>query len=238
VVWGWQVLLPPLNALLALLSHLTGATPPHLTNIFQQAPTRPPPMRPAIPERGGRPPGLWLWLTAHWPGVLAVAAVALGALLWSRRTAPQQRGFWPALLREVLRELRELLLLLWRPARRGVARALETATAGARRVAPRRAGEARVTGDLAPRQAVIALYMSMLALAARRGHARLQGQTPREYRDRLGAALPEVDADLRELTDLFVRARYDAAPVGAERLTRAQQLWRSLRGTLRRARRG
>jgi hypothetical protein len=237
VVWGWGIVLPLINALLAFFARLGNAQPPHLNNIFQQPPTRSPARLPSIRPQSGRPAGIWLWLSSHWLLLIVALSVAIGALLWSRRTSPRQRGFWRALLLDLVRELRTLWLLLWYPARRTAARAMETATAGARRAVGRRSGHSRGEGNLTPRQTVIALYLSVLAAAARRGHARPEAQTPREYADLMASAVPDTDGDLRAMTDLFMRARYDATPVGTEQRTRAQRLWRSLRGALRRARR-
>lgn len=236
VAWGWTVLLPVLNALLGFFSHAAGAPSPHLGNIFEQAPRHPAPMQ-AGRTGGGRPPGIWLWLTGHWLLLAALVALAIAVALVRTHGVPLQRGFWRALARDLLRELRLLWLLLWRAVHRGAGRAAVTAASGARAAMGRRSRRRQPIGNADPRELVIALYLSMVAEAARRGHARTAAQTPFQYRDRLAAAVPDGAGEVRELTDLFVRVRYGAAAVSVEQVGHARALWRALQRTLRRARR-
>ncbi|HWE64022.1 MAG TPA: hypothetical protein VHB98_20090, partial [Chloroflexota bacterium] len=116
VVLGWQALLPLLNALLAFFAHIAGAPPPHIPDILHQAPAprRLPPA--TAPPQATTPAGLWLWLAAHWPLLCSLLALVVVALLWRGRARSEQRDFWRSLCLALLRELRLLWLLLWRPA--------------------------------------------------------------------------------------------------------------------------
>lgn len=96
----------------------------------------------------------------------------------------------------------------------------------------RRHGRLRL-GRLGPRDLVRYFYRSVLLRAAAQGWARRNGQTPYEYADQLARDLPETQADLRELTDVFVAARYSGQAISVEEARRARRPWERLRRVLR-----
>ncbi len=92
----------------------------------------------------------------------------------------------------------------------------------------------RRTEKPSPRQQVIQYYLSMLRRAGRRGVARQPSQTPGEFDDVLTPRLQEAQADMRNLTDAFVEARYSRREVVPETSARALDNWRRVRAALRR----
>ena len=92
---------------------------------------------------------------------------------------------------------------------------------------------ARIEG-LAPRQAIIALYLSALEHMAKRGYARRIGQTPREHAREVGQSMRVGRYVPMQMADLFSDARYSPQQIQPAQLTRMQMLWVSLRRGLRR----
>lgn len=77
----------------------------------------------------------------------------------------------------------------------------------------------------APRDArgrLRALYLSLVDRMAAMEPARRANQTPHEYRERLGGALPEVADAVDGLTEAFVAARYSRHEIDDQRLAAAQ----------------
>lgn len=70
-------------------------------------------------------------------------------------------------------------------------------------------------GRLDPRARIIYFYLSLLETASQHGLPRAPAQTPSQYKQRLDAAAPEIEAELRDLTDAFIEARYSQHPVSA-----------------------
>src|SRR6185312_14532027 len=99
------------------------------------------------------------------------------------------RGIWREMLAVLLRDLRLLLGLLGRPARRLLA---EIAVRGATAIRERSARVRRreSAGWTTPRRRIISLYTRTLTFAARGGLARRPGRTPREYADEVAALFP------------------------------------------------
>jgi hypothetical protein len=92
-------------------------------------------------------------------------------------------------------------------------------------------------GQLGPRDLVRYFYRSVLRQAAARGLSRRRGQTPYEYAEQLGRDLPEARSDIRELTDVFVEARYSRRAISVQRARRTRHPWERLRRMLNGARR-
>jgi hypothetical protein len=67
-----------------------------------------------------------------------------------------------------------------------------------------------------PRRAVIAAYARMERGLAVLGTERMLSETPFEYLERVLERLSVSEAAARRLTDLFQRAKFSPAPVGAE----------------------
>ena len=83
------------------------------------------------------------------------------------------------------------------------------------------------------REQIIRTYLRMLQHAAAAGVRRQQHQTPYEYAPELYHALPEVELDIRVLTEVFVHARYSSEPVDPDQavmaITRGERVARALR---------
>jgi hypothetical protein len=67
--------------------------------------------------------------------------------------------------------------------------------------------------------------------------ARKRSATPIEYSDELKENWPEAEADIEELTDAFLRARYSAAPIKEEETSPARRSWKRVRTTIKGRRR-
>jgi hypothetical protein len=83
------------------------------------------------------------------------------------------------------------------------------------------------------REQIICTYLHMLQHAASAGVRRPHHQTPYEYAPQLHHALPEVEADIRALTEVFVHVRYSLEPVDPEQavtaITHGERVARALR---------
>jgi hypothetical protein len=88
--------------------------------------------------------------------------------------------------------------------------------------------------SLTPRQLILYFYLSIMRRAEQRDIVRHPWQTPYEYSARLRDALPEQEAEVMELTEAFVVARYSARSVTPEEANLAKRTWRRVRSALRR----
>jgi hypothetical protein len=71
------------------------------------------------------------------------------------------------------------------------------------------------------REQIIRTYLQMLQHATSAGVRRQHHQTPYEYAPQLHHALPEVEADIRVLTEVFVHVRYSSEPVDSDQAVTA-----------------
>ena len=179
---------------------------------------------------------LWTWLTHSWLYLLGLVAVAtLAWAYWQARRAQGSTGPWSILI-ALLKELQVLLLALWRPATQLTAQAVRDVQRRATRALARGgAWRRRRLREMGPRQAIIALYVAALRLAARRGYPRRPGQTPREYAAEVSARLPQARDALGRMTETFVAVRYGGHPADDSHVARMQALAGALRKVLRRA---
>ncbi len=83
------------------------------------------------------------------------------------------------------------------------------------------------------RRAVIAAYARMEGVLARCGFARHAAETPLEYVARILGHLNVRESAVRELTDLFERAKFSAHPIGDEMKLRAISSFVDVRDDLR-----
>jgi len=170
----------------------------------------------------------------YWPLLLAVAAAALLTHAYAAyRKEGRDTRVWRALLAILWRDLLALRRLFGRPGRQ-LARNIVDALLGASASQVRRLAGRRDTPwhKLAPRSAVIAIYLTVLRYAARQGHPRQSGQTPTEYAAQVAEQVPGASEALGSLTDLFVEVRYGPCPVEPAEAGRAQLLWKALRRRL------
>lgn len=83
--------------------------------------------------------------------------------------------------------------------------------------------------SLPPRQKVMFYYYALLRRAEEAGAPRRPDQTPLEYAARLRSELPEVEAELGELTGEFVEARYSQHPISDEKASLVREVWERIR---------
>jgi hypothetical protein len=76
---------------------------------------------------------------------------------------------------------------------------------------------------------VRAIYASLLALLAAADHPRQPEQTPYEFQPLAEEALPTREADIADITEAYVRARYGELEASPEELARLQEAWRRVR---------
>ena len=89
------------------------------------------------------------------------------------------------------------------------------------------------TDDLGRLLTVREMYQGLLWEGYALGVPRSDYETPYEYRVRLRAAHPALDADVTVLTHAYVRVRYGEQEPPATELTALNRLWRRLRASLR-----
>ncbi len=78
------------------------------------------------------------------------------------------------------------------------------------------------------------IYRRLLWQAGRYGSGKRDHETPYEYERRLGPTLPDGSRQLSELTGIYVSVRYGEEDAPGVEVDRANGLWASLRGVLRR----
>jgi hypothetical protein len=180
---------------------------------------------------------LWTWLTHSWLYLLGlVAVITLAWAYWQARRAQGGTGGPWSILIALLKELHVLLLALWRPATQLTAQAVRDVRRRATRAVARGgAWRRRRLREMGPRQAIIALYVAALQLAARRGYPCRPGQTPHEYAAEVGERLPRARDALGSMTETFVTVRYGGHPADDSLVARTQALARVLRKAQRRA---
>jgi hypothetical protein len=88
-----------------------------------------------------------------------------------------------------------------------------------------------------PRSTVEMFYFLAAERAARLGVRREPHVTANEYAEQIRRDLPEADAEIERLTDVFVSARFSLKPVGKEEVSLARRAWEDLRRRLRDRRR-
>jgi hypothetical protein len=86
---------------------------------------------------------------------------------------------------------------------------------------------------LTPRERILYYYLNTLRRAEQKGAVREKDQTPYEYEPRLARSAPEVQVEIRDLTDSFVQARYSQEEIGEDQATFVQKLWQKIRRVLR-----
>lgn len=90
--------------------------------------------------------------------------------------------------------------------------------------------------DISRRLNIREIYRHLLREAARSGVTRRRHETASEYAIRLERAVPDGREPLDRLTDLYIDVRYGEAAVPEEQVDKANSIWGTLRGLLRRIR--
>jgi hypothetical protein len=88
-------------------------------------------------------------------------------------------------------------------------------------------------GRLSARERILYYYLNILKRAEKRRLARRIHQTPYEYEPNLGQAVPDVQTEVHELTDVFVRARYSQEGFNETHVAAVKRQWRRIRQELR-----
>lgn len=90
---------------------------------------------------------------------------------------------------------------------------------------------------LSPREQIQFFYLSMVKRASEGGIKRQENETPLEYVEDLKEFWPELDADLEDLTDAFLEARYNDKPIEKTAVHPVKEGWKRVKSRLR-SRRG
>jgi hypothetical protein len=204
----------------------------------EQAPIRPQPQLPPIPELPTQVttafPSWWeyLRLTVFW-----VAASAV--LLWLIRELVrhwQAIGVWPTLRQGILGWLASLwrtLLERWFGVRQKVRTLRPGKERGGKEPAPAPATRWARWQVHTMRERVRRLYLLMLERARQAGAARAPHETPCEYAERLAPRVSGEENALRGLTQAFVEARYSQRDFELQDMRLLQRLFNRLRRRLR-----
>jgi hypothetical protein len=91
---------------------------------------------------------------------------------------------------------------------------------------------------LSPRQQVLFFYLMMTRRGQESGLPRQPSQTPFEYEERLENNLPEVNLDLKSMTDAFVEARYSQHAIPSDRAKLVHTYWAKIKRALRSHKKG
>ncbi len=195
----------------------TGAQPAAL-------PTRPP--LPAPPPTVAREPSAW-WQVARSLLFWLVLTGVLGYSLWhfvGARLGLFQR-LSAARLVAWLKGLWRGFRIGTRNAARRIRRTIGQRLAFRRSRAQERPRRYLSIRRLSPRERMRYFYLSVLRRAARQGYARPVSMTPSEYQETLANRLPEVSAEVRELTRAFNEARYSEHSIGRKDARSIRAIW-------------
>jgi hypothetical protein len=88
-------------------------------------------------------------------------------------------------------------------------------------------------GGLPPREQIRYFYLSTVRRAGERGVPRNSAETPLEFAEDLKDGWPEVEEEVEELTDAFLKARYSDAPVVSEDVPEVKETWKDVRRQIR-----
>lgn len=135
--------------------------------------------------------------------------------------------------------LSKLLIALWLLIKNWVRTGLEMLPMPAGGLSQDQSGRGRERGywfgfrTLSPQARILYYYLNILERAKKRGPDRKQHQTPYEYEPSLSHAVPEVQAEVHDLTDTFVQARYSQNNFSEEEAALVKQEWQKIRKALR-----
>jgi hypothetical protein len=94
----------------------------------------------------------------------------------------------------------------------------------------------RFDEDAAGRLDIREIYRHVLWEGTRSGIPRRRHETASEYSSRVGRSVPEGEEPLKSVTDEYENVRYGEISVPEEQVDKANNLWRTLKGMLRRLR--
>lgn len=87
-------------------------------------------------------------------------------------------------------------------------------------------------GALAPREQIRYFYLSTVRRAAERGVKRESADTPLEFAEDLKQGWPEVENEVEDLTEAFLKARYSDQPITREDVPEVKETWKDVRRQL------
>lgn len=87
---------------------------------------------------------------------------------------------------------------------------------------------------LPPREQIRYFYLSTVKRAGDRGVPRDQGETPLEFAEDLKTNWPEAEAEIEELTEAFLRARYSQEKIEKVDVHPVKKQWQQVKASLRR----
>ena len=88
--------------------------------------------------------------------------------------------------------------------------------------------------NLSARDRIVYYYLNLLDHAQKQGPARKGSQTPYEYEPNLQQSAPDVEGEIHDITDVFVRARYSQSSFTDQQASLVQWEWRQIKKALRR----
>ena len=88
-------------------------------------------------------------------------------------------------------------------------------------------------GGLPPREQIRYFYLSTVRRAGERGVQRDSAETPLEFAEDLKDGWPEVEEEVEELTDAFLKARYSDDPIMSGDIPEVKETWKDVRRQIR-----
>ena len=214
-----------------LLYRLFGGAAPVQPDLEPSAPSQPPKVAP--------PPAPWPW----WEFLQSLVfwLVALVFLIYMAKLYLEDR---PELVKQ-LKRFKPIALVwaglvqLWRSFTRWARQTLELLPKqvklfepGLERAAPNQLRHWFSRRNMEPRQRILAYYLNVLRRAEKVGTARQAHQTPYEYEPELRQTIPDVQTEVEEMTDIFVRARYSQEIFDQPQAALVKQQWQRIRRAL------
>jgi hypothetical protein len=87
---------------------------------------------------------------------------------------------------------------------------------------------------LSPREQIRYFYLAAVRRAGEKGVERGKAETPLEFAQDLQKTWPEAEAEISELTDAFLQARYTPQPITPEDVGPVKRTWKRIKASLRR----
>jgi hypothetical protein len=229
--WVIFLLFLPLALILSLFSNRSVEELQPLPPLIPEAPPEaPPPETSAIGETI-----MMVMSSAFWS--IFVVIFILAILYFFRERKSTLRGKSPA---SIWQQMKVWLRDLWR-------RLLEGARTIRIQIPVRFSGEPEAEetqggrrrwrflrlGGLSPREQIRYFYLSTVRRAGERGVERESAETPLEFVADLKEGWPEVEQEVEDLTDAFLKARYSQNPITSSDVPEIKNNWKEVRREIR-----
>jgi hypothetical protein len=185
----------------------------------EEAVPSPPPPTQTLPTQSGVPP--WVSTLIFWLIAFAIFLAILAFIAFTLRRRKARRKAHPVepvrfqtqkvslnMLRSLISFFPQLLKKLW---------LWLTLLFQRWRKRPEPSEEALIS--------IRALYRNLLRWAARQGVARVPSQTPLEHLVLLKQRFPQQQDDLKQITEMYLLARYSRKPISHEEFDRVRKAW-------------